>query len=362
VFGTQLGVNLNLAKHILLLVTIFLNALVLILPPGFGKLGLVLELCFFFWQCYHLSVPVREILASCGINIPTSCPKCLASNESLIHMLRDCPDSIVFWNSFRFPSSGNHFYSASLFDWIHSNCIATSTHDLNIPWQTLFSFGIWSLWLRRNQFVFKPDSHFLDPVVNAISYASEFFYLIGSYSKVKNMISTPIKWVVPPLGWFKLNTDGSSLGNPGLAGGGGVIRNHVGDWVGGFSRAFGITTSVQAELRALKDGLNLAIDLGILNLEIEMDSLVAVELVNSITTPNPFLSTIVTDCKSLMERFENCSLQHIFREANGCADVLTKTGCDQSPDFISFSNAPAHVLKALAFDVLSVTRFRLISS
>jgi ribonuclease HI len=171
--------------------------------------------------------------------------------------------------------------------------------------------------------------HFLDPVVNAISYASEFFYLIGSYSKVKNMILLLLNGFSPPLGWFKLNTDGSSLGNPGLAGGGGVIRNHVGDWVGGFSRAIGFTTSVQAELRALKDGLLLAIDLEILNLEIEMDSLVAVELINSITTPNAFLSTIVTDCRYLMERFELCSLKHIFREANGCADLLAKAGCDQ---------------------------------
>ena len=168
----------------------------------------------------------------------------------------------------------------------------------------------------------------MDPVKSIISYASEFFHLIGSYSKVKNVVSIPIKWVAPPLGWFKLNTDGSSLGNPGLARGGGIIRNHLGDWVGGFSRAIGYTTSVQAELRALKDGLILAIDLGILNLEIEMDSLVAVELLNSITTPNAFLSSIVADCRYLMERFEHASLKHIFREANGCADLLAKTGCD----------------------------------
>jgi ribonuclease HI len=176
------------------------------------------------------------------------------------------------------------------------------------------------------------------------------------------MISTPIKWVSPSLGWFKLNTDGSSLGNLGLTEGRGVIRNHVGDWVGGFSRAIGVTTSVQAELRALKDGLNLAIDLGILHLEIEMDSLVAVELVKSITTPNAFLSIIMTDCRSLMERFEICSLKHIFREANGCADLLAKAGCDQTPNFISFPNTPAYVLEALAFDVSNAIRFRLISS
>uniref|UniRef100_A0A2N9F207 RNase H type-1 domain-containing protein n=1 Tax=Fagus sylvatica TaxID=28930 RepID=A0A2N9F207_FAGSY len=148
----------------------------------------------------------------------------------------------------------------------------------------------------------------------------------------------------------------------GLAGGGGVIRNHVSEWVGGFSRAIGAITSVQAELRALKDGLKLTIDLEILNLEIEMDSLVAVELANSITTPNIFLSTIVTDCRSLIERFELCSLKHIFREANGCADLLAKVSCAQSPDFLSFSIAPAYVLEALAFGVSNATRFRLISS
>ena len=98
--------------------------------------------------------------------------------------------------------------------------------------------------------------------------------------------------------------------------------------MGGFSRAIDYTTSVQVELRALKDGLILVIDLGILNLEIEMDSLVAIELLNSITTLNAFLSSIVADCRYLMERFEHASLKHIFREANDCADLLAKTGCD----------------------------------
>ena len=69
-----------------------------------------------------------------------------------------------------------------------------------------------------------------------------------------------------------------------------------------------------------------------------------------------------TDYRFLIERFERCSLKHIFREANDCTDLLAKTGCDQRPDVISFPNAPAHVLEALAFNVSSATRFRLISS
>jgi ribonuclease HI len=144
-----------------------------------------------------------------------------------------------------------------------------------------------------------------------------------------HIVAIPVKWSPPPLGWFKLNTHGSSLGNPGLAGGGSVIRNHLGGWVGGFSQAIDFTTSVQIELRALKDSLLLAIDLGILNLEIEIDSLIAVELINSSTTSNAFLSTVVDDYKYLLERFELSFLKHIFREANGCTYLLAKAGYAQ---------------------------------
>ena len=58
------------------------------------------------------------------------------------------------------------------------------------------------------------------------------------------MFPTPIKQSPPPLGWFKLNTDGSFVGNPSIVGGGGVIRNHLGEWVGGFSWTIGFTTTV----------------------------------------------------------------------------------------------------------------------
>uniref|UniRef100_A0A7N2KYF6 RNase H type-1 domain-containing protein n=1 Tax=Quercus lobata TaxID=97700 RepID=A0A7N2KYF6_QUELO len=53
---------------------------------------------------------------------------------------------------------------------------------------------------------------------------------------------------LPDLNWFKLNIDGSSIGNPGKAGGGGIIRNQHGNRVRGFARSIGIASSVVAEL------------------------------------------------------------------------------------------------------------------
>ena len=57
-------------------------------------------------------------------------------------------------------------------------------------------------------------------------------------------VKIQVQWLPRPVNWVKLNSDGSSMGNPGLAGGGGLIRNERGKWINGYARAIGITTSV----------------------------------------------------------------------------------------------------------------------
>uniref|UniRef100_A0A2N9FT32 CCHC-type domain-containing protein n=1 Tax=Fagus sylvatica TaxID=28930 RepID=A0A2N9FT32_FAGSY len=266
------------------------------------------RIVFFLWQCYHDSVPVWDTLAS------------------------------------------------------RANCSSTVLRANSIPWQTVFAFGVWTLWIRRNQMVFKAGSILPDLVVCAFSHAAEFFYLVDFKQSSKNLVPILVKWIPPSVNWAKLNTDGLVMGELGLAGGGGVIQDYLGNWVGVFSRSIGITSSVQAELRALKDGLQLALDLEIPNLEIEMDSAVAVKLLHSTNSSNAFLSSIVNDCRYLLERFEAYTLKHIYREANGCADTLAKAGCVQHSDFLLYTSAPAHVLEALDFDISVATCSRLVSA
>ena len=71
-------------------------------------------------------------------------------------------------------------------------------------------------------------------------------------------ISAQIKWLRPEKGWIKLNTDGVANSVLGRAGGGGILRDCVGNWIGGFARFLGNCSSLMAELWALKDGLSLA--------------------------------------------------------------------------------------------------------
>lgn len=56
----------------------------------------------------------------------------------------------------------------------------------------------------------------------------------------KCKILKQVRWEKPCSGWMKLNTDGSLMGNLGLAGGEGLLRDANGNWVGGFARRIGI--------------------------------------------------------------------------------------------------------------------------
>lgn len=81
-----------------------------------------------------------------------------------------------------------------------------------------------------------------------------------------------IRWEIPPKGWLKLNTNGSSLGNPRIVGGGGIVCNNDGAWVLGFSRHIGITSNFMVELWALRDGLILYIERNFHAAEIDMNA------------------------------------------------------------------------------------------
>ena len=77
---------------------------------------------------------------------------------------------------------------------------------------------------------------------------------------------------MPPYPYLKLNTNGSALGNPGLAGVGRVLRDHWGWWISGFSLHVGLATNNMVELAVVKQGLKMAWNMGFKYLQIELDS------------------------------------------------------------------------------------------
>ncbi|KAL0340342.1 UNVERIFIED_CONTAM: putative ribonuclease H protein [Sesamum radiatum] len=88
-----------------------------------------------------------------------------------------------------------------------------------------------------------------------------------------------VRWHAPSPSWFKLNTDGSSLGNPGLAAAAGIIRDSAGHLA--YQFALGTGTSVLAELTAVWRGMELALTHGLAPLVVEVDATTVISLLQS---------------------------------------------------------------------------------
>lgn len=160
-------------------------------------------------------------------------------------------------------------------------------------------------------------------------------------TSLKRMAPRWVLWESPPEGFVKLNVDGSSLGNPGPSGAGGVFRDSGGNVLRGFSYFLGSRTNMEAEASALLEGMLLST--GYHSLQVEMDSQVLMAMVNGKgRVPWKLWKTI--SCIQALALGRQVTFSHVYREANGVADALanlaSSTGVGHSfgastlPDYI----------------------------
>ncbi|KAL0013187.1 hypothetical protein SO802_000256 [Lithocarpus litseifolius] len=123
-------------------------------------------------------IPVRSVLTGRGIEVPVSCLLCDEGPENVIHVLRGCCVAREFWDSFPPPLSAAVFYETNLVDWLRLNCGSTMRYvAANLNWGIVFSFRIWSLWLRRNGVMFRGERPNRNVREEVISKATEFAYV-----------------------------------------------------------------------------------------------------------------------------------------------------------------------------------------
>ncbi|XP_075671161.1 uncharacterized protein LOC142640761 [Castanea sativa] len=257
------------------------------------KLNILPRIQFFLWKCYHKSLGVKACLAARGICLDVICPLCLQQPETIMHALRDC----------------------------------------QLPWKFVFLFAIWSIWLKRNLLVFQNKSAHHSLIPEILSKSSEFFHCTLSPRNAPRMTTKFIKWEKPASGWVKLNTDGSALGNLGIAGCGGLVRDKDGNWVVGFARKIGNSSSFIAEIWALRDGLNVCLQKNLLLVEVELDAKAVVDFLARLDNLSEAKSPLIDDCRHLIAQFHQICINHCYREANRCADTLARMGTNQAHEF-----------------------------
>ncbi|GAV81533.1 RVT_3 domain-containing protein [Cephalotus follicularis] len=122
--------------------------------------------------------------------------------------------------------------------------------------------------------------------------------------------------------YYKLNTYGSARGNPGMPRAGGLIRNAYGNWIVRFTYNIGICSSIQVKLWGIQTGLQLYWQRQFSNMIVETDSLLEIHLINEAFTIRHHLCVLIDDYHSLLNQNWDCSLKHILREGNQCANFM----------------------------------------
>lgn len=126
-----------------------------------------------------------------------------------------------------------------------------------------------------------------------------------------------------------LHTDGGARGNPGPAGIGVVLADEHGDVIADIARGIGATTNNVAEYRALIAGLELALERGIAELDVYLDSkLVVSQVLGEWKIKDERLRALAAKAQILMGKFDAITIQHVRREQNAAADALANQGMD----------------------------------
>lgn len=82
----------------------------------------------------------------------------------------------------------------------------------------------------------------------------------------------PVLWYKPPGQWVKVNSDGSSLNNPGAIGGRGIIENNSGNFLFAYAVPLGEGSNNQAKMETAVFGVAWCIHLGYEKVILEVDS------------------------------------------------------------------------------------------
>jgi len=97
------------------------------------------------------------------------------------------------------------------------------------------------------------------------------------------------KWLPPPMNMYQLNFYGTSKGNPGNSGFGGIFGDHKGAPILTFLGSRGWDTNNSMELEGLWQGLLLAQGKDLFPLIIEGDSQIIIKMVSRILQGPPLL-------------------------------------------------------------------------
>ncbi|KAL5865770.1 hypothetical protein ACOSQ3_003284 [Xanthoceras sorbifolium] len=248
------------------------------------------------------------------------CPRCCIGVEDSDHLLRVCVVSMNIWEKLRQRCTRSVNFRSDFGSWLRSNLLYFKSRYAGMPSYLLFAISVWHIWKWRCSRIFDADFQVsLGLNIPIFNYALVWWKANYMQADIKDSISL-LSWTPHPIGWLKVNVDGSAAND--IISAWGVIRDHESNWVRGFSMNIGGGSILEAELWGILEGLKMVSTFGPINFVLLLDSADAIGLVNGEVNASHPLLHIIQECKKLLDSNPLCTTAHCFREANGLTPVF----------------------------------------
>jgi ribonuclease HI len=318
----------------------------------------------FAWTLTHNSILTFDNLKKRGWEGPSRCPLCRSQEETPEHLLLECEFSKKVWSHLigtacpSLPSKASELLSS----WQHlAPFNLRKKHCLKTAWMWTPKFTCWKLWLERNNRIFNEVERLPSQVAiqartmlaetlqgkanlnNSVQLSEDedkwFKEISQNFTSSRQITSRHYrKWEIRLeeqafLQWrsslkeWSLFFDGASKGNPGQAGGGGVILDPARKVHLEYAWGLGYASNNHAEFLALWQGLKQVIKSGIQEIRIFGDSLRVVEALNTRKAPKDCtLAQVYRKSLILLLQLKKYHVYHVLRSLNGLADSQANRG------------------------------------
>lgn len=336
-----------------------------------------LRVSLFMWRAYNQLLPLSSVLCRFGFSMfPSICCFCRAADESFSHTFFSCPIVSILWNHFAtllgMPSVASHGIWTFLFSchvWAGRSPFRRKLASL-VP-----AMVAWNIWKARNNYIFdavRPDPRIMivqsfrditeiltakPPIVSASADVHWFLTTFGIRPVLRQKRPPQVlTWPLSGEGEVILHTDGSV--SPEGSGWAYVLRRRCGEFIYASSGNINTCSSLEAEVRAMLEGLRYCQTHGYRGLVARSDCLLMLQLLRSRKYPWRLHSefTEITSIASVI----GCSFLHVYRELNVPADLLARLGASgQALQFDSRTSLPLRVRGALFLDSSQFPQIRL---
>lgn len=158
-------------------------------------------------------------------------------------------------------------------------------------------------------------------------------------------------WLPPILFSFKTNWDASFIPSSRCGGLGGVTQDSNNDVIACFSCIANNTLNYEvAEALVLRKAMFICAELGLHSMTFEGDCQSVINMINSISSPSSFVTSIIVDIHQLLLNFPYWYVVFSHRETKMVAHHLAKLACSIFYDDIWVDECPSNVMSFVMFD------------